>query len=145
MPVTATIRLSVPNTTRTCFCEAAEIALVPARLWTSAATSLSSSGRVVEFGAPGCAGRPERTTSRLLPSLEMSVLHLLGGAAADGDHGDDGGNADDDAEQRQERAQHVAANRDQSEADGLVKHHAACIASVSDSIWPSRKPMVRRA
>ncbi|MNE11116.1 hypothetical protein D3C80_1038600 [compost metagenome] len=38
------------------------------------------------------------------------VAHLGGGAVADGDHGDDRGNADDDAEHSEEGAQHVAAD-----------------------------------
>ncbi|ESX92842.1 hypothetical protein X754_19150 [Mesorhizobium sp. LNJC403B00] len=37
-------------------------------------------------------------------------LDLGRGARADGQHGDDGGDTDDDAEQRQERAQHIAAD-----------------------------------
>ena len=73
------------------------------------------------------------------------VAHLLRGARADGDHGNDCGNPDHDAEQGEKGAQHVAADRDQREADRLEQHHAISRLSASEATLPSRKPMVRWA
>src|SRR5690606_41014720 len=53
--------------------------------------------------------------------------------------------ADDDAEQREERAQHIAANRSQGEADCLPEHQAASRFIVSEATFPSRKRIVRCA
>ena len=58
---------------------------------------------------------PGRTISRLLPRLADLGRDLRGGAVAEGHHGDHGGDADDDAEHGQERAQHVAADCPQGE------------------------------
>jgi hypothetical protein len=73
------------------------------------------------------------------------LLDLLGGAGADGDHGDDGGNADDDAQKRQEGAQRVAAHGAQRQPDRLEQHQAASTRAESEAILPSRKEMVRSA
>ena len=72
------------------------------------------------------------------------LLYLLGGARADGDHRDHGGDADDDAEQGQEGAQRVAAHRAKRETDGFDEHQAASRA-LSRAMRPSRKAMVRSA
>ena len=99
----------------------------------------------VEFGAPGCAGRPARTTSRLLPSLEMSVLTfsvvpepmvIMAMTAATP--------MTMPSSVRNERST-LRRTEMQREADGFAEHHAASIASVSEAMWPSRKPMVRCA
>ena len=122
------------------------MALVPARLWTSAATSLSSQRRARSSSArPAAPAGRSGTTSRLLPSLEMSVftfsvvplpMVIMAMTAATP--------MTMPSSVRNERST-LRRTEIRGEADGLVKHHAASIASVSDSMWPSRKPMVRCA
>ena len=97
----------------------------------SAATSLSSSGARRELAvAPGPAGRPARTTSRLLPSLAMSALTFsvvplpivtMAMTAATP--------MTMPSRVRNERStlRRIGAQR---EADGFAEHHAASIASV---------------
>src|SRR5690606_14293558 len=73
------------------------------------------------------------------------LLDLLRGARADGDHGDDRGDADDDAKQCEERTQRVAAYRAHGETDGFPQHQAASAFTSSETMCPSRKVTTRSA
>ena len=71
--------------------------------------------------------------------------HLGGSAVADRHHGDDGADADDDAQHGEERPQGVATDRLERELDRLEEHHAAFRLRASLSIRPSTKWMMRLA
>ena len=77
--------------------------------------------------------------------LHLRLARRHGVERADGDHGDDGGDADDDAEQRQKGTQRVAAHRAQGEPDRLEKHQAASSAAESEAMRPSQNSVVRSA
>ena len=94
---------------------------------------------------PERSGRAARTTSRLLPSLEMSVrtfsvvpepMVIMAMTAATP--------MTMPSSVRNERStlRRIESKR---EADGFPEHHAASSFSVSEATWPSRKPMVRCA
>jgi hypothetical protein len=59
------------------------------------------------------------------------VLDLRRRAFADGHHGDDGADADDDAENGQRRAQHIAADFAQREHDGVTEHYSTRTGSLT--------------
>src|SRR5690606_750251 len=73
--------------------------------------------------------------------------HLVGGPLADRDHGDDGGDTDDDAEHGQEGAERVAQDRLEREAHGFPDHRAALRAGIarSEATRPSMKVTSRPA
>ena len=70
---------------------------------------------------------------------------LRRGAVAERDHDDHRRDADDDAERRQRRAQHVAADLAKREDDGVEQHQWTPPVRSSLSTWPSRKRIVRDA
>src|SRR4030095_12841221 len=74
-------------------------------------------------------------------------LHLRRRALADRDHRNDGGDADDDAQDRERRAQHIATDLAQSEQQRIPEHQAiprTGLLASSLSIAPSRKRTMRR-
>src|SRR5690606_22280124 len=106
-------------------------------------------------------GAPRRPSSRrsgydgeqVLAHLRHVGGDLRGGALADRHHGADGGDADDDAQGRQERAHRIPtylAQRHQRRAPEHQRLPSACSASmtlaclVSLSTRPSRNRIVRR-
>ncbi len=58
-------------------------------------------------------------------------LHLRRRTFTDGHHGDDRADADDDAENGQRRAQHIAANFAQREDDGVTEHYSSRTGSLT--------------
>ena len=70
-------------------------------------------------------GRSRKNDEHVGAHRRERLLDLRLGPRADGHHRDDGADADDDAERRQERAQLVAEDRAQGHAQCLEDVHAA--------------------
>ena len=87
----------------------------------------SSSVMVGSEPKPPCAPpecvEPERNDEQVRAHVVERLGELDLGAFTDGDHGDDGGDADDDAERRQQRPAFVARQRQRGRTDGLPEAH----------------------
>jgi len=98
---------------------------------------------------PGAAGSPETLPGPYLEHVAAQVAdfrgHLDRGPLAQGDHGDDRRHADDHAEDGEERAQEVAADRAHREQKGVPEHQPAPSWRWSLATRPSTKRTTRLA
>ena len=126
MPRICVAQLLLPNTAwplpRSCGAATA----IPA---TSRCNAYASSSVIVlcdpePWRTPPAVKLPERMMIRFEPRLLIWSSTRACAPRADGDHGDDRGDADDDAEHRQRRAQLVDAQRRQRDAQGGEEVHA---------------------
>ena len=95
---------------------------------------------------------PDSTMSMFVPIAAKTPRHARLGALADGHHRDDGRDADDDAERRQEAARLVAPERRHGDGHDVGEVHAVTLPSpavrgsccVSETILPSRTTTIAR-
>ena len=72
---------------------------------------------------PPCCTRCGSICSVVVPSRAMRSFTAFCGAVAERDHGDDGGDADDDAEHREQRPQLVGAERREGDTNDFADQH----------------------
>ena len=93
-----------------------------------ASSSVSDEAAPAPRRAPPCVTLPGVTMARLAPSERIWRVDEVARARADRHHGDDGSDADDDAEHGQQAAQSIGRDGGKRGADRFDQSHSAASA-----------------